>query len=509
MRRTLSPYPVLETQYFERVLRHDPNSLTQLIAATSASLPSARNLGSKGLGLYTPGALLDAAWVSLARGRDGRPAATDRDLQQILDLYLALDDPVTQAPEGMKRWEGYLQRTIHQQGPWQEDEYSQLSRSIAMLEQTPYPDDADNPLEVILPGWDRDVLGCSLADYLGIAHLVWACATAHPNPRRRGRFALDWYPAEDYDQFDGLRSPAQIKAVLNRHFVTTKTKLRAAFPADSDPLLRRYTHNPLRSRPLVGGVPGGYLIPVPAAVLGKATPLGLYYTGGDNNSAWGKAFTNDLGNLFEHYVGRHLDLLPDAEVHPEIQVKISKKVSKKTIDFFVVFPDLVLLVEVKSFRPSEQLRLGGPDFTTLLAKQFTKPFEQINRSVRLLRSGEHQELAGIPTDRRMLGMVVTMEQFHQINTPAHRVALPDTDIPVMVTSIADLEDAVTITGTSLADLLCAAYDADAVYLRQLFPQYEFLEYNAVLEQGWSAIPFARPRQPRAQEARAAESGSTG
>ncbi|MER5352642.1 nuclease-related domain-containing protein [Kitasatospora sp. NPDC002551] len=509
MRRTLSPYPVPENQYFERVLRHDPNSLTQLIAATSAGLPPVRDLGSKGLGLYTPGALLDAAWVSLARGRDGRPPATSADLLEILDLYLALDDPVTRDPEGMERWTGYLQRTAHHQGPWQDDAYAQLSRSIAMLDQTPYPDDADNPLEVILPGWDQELLGCSLADYLGIAQLVWACATDQPNPRRRGRFALDWYPVEDYDQFDGLRSPAQVKAVLNRHFVTTKNRLRAAFPADSDPLVRRYTHNPLRSRPLVGGVPGGYLVPVPAAVLGKATPLGLYYTGGDNRSVWGNGFTNDLGKLFERYVGRQLDLLPDAEIHPEILVEISKKENTKTIDFFVVFPDLVLLVEVKSFRPSERLRLGGPDFTTLLANQFEKPFKQINKSVRLLRDGGHQELAGIPADRPMLGMVVTMEPFHQINTPAHRVALPATEIPVMVTSIGELEDAVTITGTSLADLLRAAYDAEVVYLRQQFPRYEFLEHNAVLEQGWSAIPFARPRRPRAQDDRVAESGSTG
>ncbi|WP_332874976.1 transposase [Streptomyces geranii] len=156
MRRTLSRYPVPETKYFERVLRHDPNSLTQLIAATSASLPPVRDLAAQGLSLYAPWALLDAAWASLARGRDGRPSATNADLGQILDLFLALDDPVTQEPEGMERWEGYLQRTIHHQGPWQEDAYAQLSRSIALLDQTPYPDDADDPLEVILfPGLER------------------------------------------------------------------------------------------------------------------------------------------------------------------------------------------------------------------------------------------------------------------------------------------------------------------------------------------------------------------
>lgn len=84
------------------------------------------------------------------------------------------------------------------------------------------------------------------------------------------------------------------------------------------------------------------------------------------------------------------------------------------------------------------------------------------------------------------------------------MAFRPTDIPVMVTSIAELEDAVTVTSASLAKLLCAAADAGAASLRQLFPEYEFLEHNAVLEQGWSAIPFAQPRQPRAQDDAAAE-----
>ncbi|MFG2334660.1 hypothetical protein ACGFMM_34355 [Streptomyces sp. NPDC048604] len=182
---------------------------------------------------------------------------------------------------------------------------------------------------------------------------------------------------------------------------------------------------------------------------------------------------------------------------------------RKTIDFFVVFPDLVLLVEVKSTRPGEQLRLGGPDFTTLLvATPIKKAFEQINGSVDLLRSGKHPELSGIPADCRMIGMVVTAEPFHQINTPAHRVDLPATDIPVMATSIAELEEAVTTTGTSLAKLLCAADDAGVVNLRQLFPQYDCLKHIAVLEQGWHAIPFARPRRPRAHGAAAADLSPT-
>ncbi|ROR33849.1 hypothetical protein [Kitasatospora cineracea] len=99
----------------------------------------------------------------------------------------------------------------------------------------------------------------------------------------------------------------------------------------------------------------------------------------------------------------------------------------------------------------------------------------------------------------MIAMVLVAEQFHQINTPAQRATLaPAPEIPVIFASITELEQAVTITGASLAEMLHAAIDANVAYLRQMFSRYDFLEHNAVLEQGWSAIPFARPRRPRSQ-----------
>ncbi|TLQ39237.1 nuclease-related domain-containing protein [Streptomyces marianii] len=498
MRHLLPSHPVPEHRYIERVLRHSTDSLVRLIAATSPGLPAVRDLGKRDLSPYGPWALQDVAWVSLALGSETKPAATRDDLAEIVGLYLALDDPITHEPAGGLRLERFLQRVTHQQGGWQESDYAQLSRSVALLQQTPHP---DGGLEVIRPGWDHELLGCSLTDYVGLAELVWACATLHPDPRRRGRFAVEWYPARDYVEFDHLRSPAQVKAVLRRHFATTKLRLRTSFPAGADPLVRRYTHNPLRARPLVGGMPGGYLVPVPAAVLGKATPLGLYYTGGDNNSERGKAFTRDVGHLFERYVGRQLALLTDAEVHPEVEYKLPKKQSGKSVDWIVVFPDLVLLVEVKSTRPGEALRLGAENFTTILDSQFRKAFKQVDNSADRIRSGAHPEFDHIPRDRPMVGMVVTAEQFHQINTSEHRSELPSTSVPVTVTSIQELEDAVTITGTSLADVLRASAAGGGAALRPLFQGHTFLDHNAVLEQGWSAIPFARPRDPGTGAAR--------
>ncbi|MFJ4790841.1 nuclease-related domain-containing protein [Streptomyces sp. NPDC088794] len=200
-----------------------------------------------------------------------------------------------------------------------------------------------------------------------------------------------------------------------------------------------------------------------------------------------------MGHLFERYVGRQLDLLTDAAVYPEVEYQLAKKQKGKSVDWIVVFPDLVLLVEVKSTRPGEALRLGGKDFTTILDDQFRKAFRQVDNSAVRIRSGAHPEFDHIPGDRQMVGMVVTAEQFHQINAPDIRAGMPATTVPVTVTSIQELEDAVTITGTSLADVLRASASHDGAALRPLFQGHKFLDHNAVLEQAWSAIPFARPR----------------
>ncbi|WP_406451243.1 hypothetical protein OH768_07335 [Streptomyces sp. NBC_01622] len=109
---------------------------------------------------------------------------------------------------------------------------------------------------------------------------------------------------------------------------------------------------------------------------------------------------------FERYVGRQLDLLTDAVVHPKVEYQQPKKEKAKSDD------------------------------------QFRKAFRQVDNSATRIRSRAHPEFGHIPRDRQMLGMVVTAEQFHQINTPEHRTELPPTTVPVTVTSIQELEDAV-------------------------------------------------------------------
>jgi hypothetical protein len=242
------------------------------------------------------------------------------------------------------------------------------------------------------------MLGCPVSDYVGLGQLLFTVAT-----HRQGRADVDWVPENKLAVFTKLTSRAAVEAVLERHFATGAEEERARAAAgliSSDPLMRQYTPNPLRARPLVQGFGCDYLIPVTPAVLGKVSPMGLYYTGMEQFGSGSKAFerfAGDLGELFEQYVGRHLRLLPDAEVHPEI---VYDKDNKKSVDWIVVLPGLVLLLDAKSARPTAGLRLGPQDtFGEELNQKLGKAIEkQIPNTAKLIRD-QHPKFAHIPHDR--------------------------------------------------------------------------------------------------------------
>ena len=487
-------YPTADHDYVQRVRRHPPSSLLPLIAATSGNLPTTREMrGHPKASTHGPWALADVAWVSLTRGNEHRGGpATEADLDEILDYYFALEEPMRREPVG-QRLEGFLLRLAGQQLVWQEPEFSELSRSIALLQQTT----PTMTLKAFQPGWDTQLLGCPLTDYVGVAQLLFGAAT-----NMDGRFVPKWLDG-DLDAFTELTTPNALAAVLDRHFATDVQTLkneeaaaaaqaRAAGTPALDPALRRFSYNPLRGRPLVTGYGPGYLIPVPAAVMAKASPLGLYFTGLEG---LGKTFADDLGELFEQYVGRQLGLLPDASVYPEV-VYTEGKDKKKSIDWFVVFDDLVLLVEVKSVRPTMQLRLGPKDFATEFATKLEKAFGQIDRAAALIAAGK-EEFAHIPADRPVLGMIVTMEPYHMVNAPEFRSVLPPGAVSTTIAAIGEVEDAVTVTDTPLSAVLLAGARAGASTpgggwsLRTALGDHP-LGMNPILDQAWAVTPFARP-----------------
>ena len=93
-------------------------------------------------------------------------------------------------------------------------------------------------------------------------------------------------------------------------------------------------------------VGAGYLCPVPYLALAKATPWSVYFTG---LSRYGEGFARDLGGLFEQYVGQAAAAArcPGAR-RGRLRPQNNRR---KTVDWIVILPEAVLLVEVKSAIP--------------------------------------------------------------------------------------------------------------------------------------------------------------
>ncbi|GAA1966361.1 hypothetical protein [Catenulispora subtropica] len=489
----LSDRMISDHEYRQRIRRYRPSSLLPLIAAAAAAYGSPerpRAWLDPRLNAYTPWALADVARVSLVSGNEYRAEATTDDLAVLLAHYAALDDPFGTSGDPAHDVLGFLLRTSGEQLTWQESDKATLARTAALFSQTP----PTRPLKCITAGWDQDVLGCSLSDYVGTAQTLWGAAVSNA-----GRFD----PAQIDAELAAHLDIPTVTSILDTHFATDTDGFRAEELGQAeqrrqagireDPQLRRFEYNPLRGRPALTGFGPGYLCPVPGLVWAKASPTGVYFTGFNH---FGSDFTNDLGDLFEQYVGRQLRLISGATVIPEITYKQDGN-TKRSIDWFIVFDKLVLLVEVKSTMPNRPVRLGSADAIPELAKKLEKAYSQIDNTAALI-ANQHPDFAAIPTDRPVLGMIVTLEPFHFANSTIQRQHLTATTTRTVLAGISELEHLVCVDDIGVADLLLAR-DADqeqSTWSLHGVLQGHSAGPNPVLDAGWDTYPWASANRGR-------------
>ncbi len=501
--------PVADEEYRQRVRRHRPSSLLPLIAAAAVrwGQPGQQHpwLDSP-YRKYTPWALADAARVTLAFGTEHhRRDASETDLLKILCAYSSLKDLTLHDETGdrLEHVRDFLTRTAGEQFVWQAPEYTTLARTAAIFRDTPFPE--HRTPRTLAPGWDTDLLGCSLTDYVGVTQTLWA-ACLHS----QGRFDpshIDSSPqaADIYNIIDRTT----LLATIERHFTTDIRTFRATeqdtakrvtrTPGASHPQLRRFTHNPLLARPAVAGFDDAWLLcPLPQLVHRKAGPASLYFTG---FAHFGQAFTVETGYLFEQYIGRQLRLLPDAEVLPEISY-VEGRQKKESVDWIVVFDDLVLLVEVKASMPTENARLGlafGIDETV---RKIGKAYGQINQTEQLIASGQ-PDFAAVPKDRPRHGIVVTLEPFPIANAPFPVPNLPSALLPVTVASAQEIEQLVMLRGVSAAETLqsrSSDRERSTWSLDAVLAHYE-AGRNPILDAAWDSYHWSEVSRTRRRASR--------
>ena len=475
--RTLIDY----TEFVQRVRRHRPSELLPAIAANAIKFKVQADWTADSIRL--PWALAAAAKTSIVAGSEHRDTrVTDKDIVQICAAYSALEDPLTRGANDVSGSAGaFLVRVSHEQFLPQQSQYEEISRLGALF------DDVDQlNTKLINTALIQQLLGCTVAEFVGAGLVIAIGASSNA-----GYFDPSWPELWNGPMSIDAHFPMQtVQRVFDDHFRTDFGSFRAVAQelTQSDQSLRHHEFNPLVSRPFVTLPNGRHIAPQPMFAYQRLSPSAVYYAGvGNLNHDQARDFTDDMGVIFESYVGRQLRLLPNATVLPEIRYGKSQL----SVDWFVVFDELVLLVEAKSTRLSLLARMGGNLLETDINRSVGKAFQQLKNTEQLIING-HPSFAHIPIDRPRLGVVATLEPYWSANSPLVRRLLPEPALPVTVASIRELERFVDVSRahgdpTCLADVLRDP-ERREWNLENALPA-EVVPRNPILQAAWATYPL--------------------
>jgi hypothetical protein len=138
--------------------------------------------------------------------------------------------------------------------------------------------------------------------------------------------------------------------------------------------LDRWGYNPLVAFPLVKLPNGEVVAPLSRLILMRLSVTSLCYAG----SKIDRNFPSKLGKVVETYVGQLLNLVRgDREVRPEVKWGTGDH-EGKSIDWFLILPNCVLLIEVKIANFSIRVRAGDPASVKDIRDRFDQARSQIN-----------------------------------------------------------------------------------------------------------------------------------
>jgi hypothetical protein len=392
---------------------------------------------------------------------------------------VAVNDPELSA-DNPGSLTGFMLRITSEQLSYEQNPFHLMGRTAALFQDTK----PTKALKVIQHGWDAELLGCTLSQYVGTGVFIHAAAT-----KNEGRFSAEWFNHPDLAAITAALSPDLLAHITDSNFAASTEWFRSKRERASSGAYRRFSFNPLLAKPVVAGIGPELLIPVPAQLFRKISPLGLYYSGA---AKWGNRFTEDAGDLFEQYVGRQLQQIPNAQVHPEVSYD---EHNKRSVDWIVVCENTVILVEVKSVRPTEDIRLGKPNAVNEFKRMLGRAFKQLNTADELV-ANKHPRFAHIPANLPRVGLIVTMEPFEVANAkPILDFQEVAPNMPTNVCASSDLELLVTLqdqdVGQFLVNLLTD--ESKPGYRISTGLKDHSLGRNTVLDEAWASYEWG-PQQ---------------
>lgn len=455
-----------------------PRDLLPAVARLGARFAQ---IGPRGLGaaldadnIVTPWALAAIARESIVSGSDAVAAheVSNGEVRRLCAIYANLEDPMTlQGPHADLT--GFFVRTGFEQFPAQMSLFEEVSRTSALY-LTAAEDVPGAPL-LAEDAWTR-ALGIPLEIFLGIGFFLHVWAMLH-----EGWIDLDWLTMPQFAPVVGALDEADIRRSVERYLGASFAAFRELdSKAFRTPGLLEHRFNPLEARPLIK-LSGKLLAPSPAMLLNRISATGIYY-----DRCTEQGFTDQLGPVFQHYVGMHLKLIPNARVLPEIEYARSRS----TVDWIIVFDELIVLVEVKATRLTERARAGVTEVLDMdIDRTLVRAHEQIETTARLIRD-RHAALSEVPPDRPVMGLTVTLEPFWLLGTRLTPLPKPDgAVVPVVVASARDIEHLAAVAlNADAGKLLRSVFDEGTTGTRALtsLPQDSSLR-NPLLDSAWDRI----------------------
>ena len=435
------------SEFRQAVRRHAPSELIPYISAHAAKNLdpfSGENTDQWRRG-FAPWFYSAVARDSIIYGNENRSKpVSDRDIVNLRNLFTDVPVGIEDLGKEEPLLAVLMQGLSYEQFPYQTSVKEELARSYLL-----FAEDLDDGGEPSFPrpnDW-VPVLGGTITEALS-ASFVFAVG-AHQNG---GVVDPAWLDTIWSDALEDLLPRSAAANILDHLTATIDQAKQDARTVISGPLdYPKYAYNPLVKTPILDLGTGPRYAPQPYFIQTAMTANNLYYRG---IRVWDRhKFGKAVGLRVQEYVGRQLRYTGKLDVRPEFRWKSKSGVVHST-DWFLVTPCATILIECKSMRTTPEMRSGTRQGLVTTAEKLTKAFEQINDNARQLRA-RNPRFSDLPTDRPLIGLVVTAEPLYVANSSEVREMLPKTEIPTLTISLRDIENLAVLPPEILGDALCS------------------------------------------------------
>lgn len=306
------------------------------------------------------------------------------------------------------------------------------------------------------PGDWEPVLGGTIEQALSACFVIHVGAA-----RNNGIVDPAWFKADWYQRIEHVLPPASALQILDGLSATPSAARQDGEQANDLPVeYQRYAYNPLVKTPLIDLGTGVRYAPQPHLILTAMTVENLYYRG---IQVWNRhQFGAALGARVEAYVGRQLRHSGELHVVSEFHWNKNRHGQVASSDWFIITPQATILVECKSARTNPTQRSGSQRGFHATAETLRKAYAQLDANANEIQT-RNPAFNHVPSDRMLIGLVVTAEPFYMANSPEMREMLPKTQIPVLTASLRELEQLVVLPPDILGAALCKLADHPELY----------------------------------------------